>query len=79
VLKSFNSGMQNLQHEERLIASQAIMINEQLAQAIRAQKACEALQQQAMCYDPTDRLVTPHTVPQFPPITLSEQSTVFVI
>ncbi|KAF5695733.1 P-loop containing protein [Fusarium globosum] len=46
-IKTSTLRLQNLKHEEKLITNHAIMISEQLAQAIRAQKACEALQQQA--------------------------------
>ncbi|RSL47919.1 hypothetical protein CEP54_013168 [Fusarium duplospermum] len=46
-IKTSSSRLQNLKHEEKLTTNHAIMISEQLAQAIRAQKACEALQQQA--------------------------------
>ncbi|KAK4196846.1 P-loop containing nucleoside triphosphate hydrolase protein [Triangularia verruculosa] len=38
--------LQSLKHKEKLAINHAVMISEQLAQAIRAQKACEALQQQ---------------------------------
>lgn len=40
------SRLQSLKHEEKLRINYAVMISEQLAQALRAQKACEALQQQ---------------------------------
>ncbi|KAJ4200796.1 hypothetical protein NW759_015822 [Fusarium solani] len=46
-IKTSTSRLQSLKHEEKLSTNHAIMISEQLAQAIRAQKACEALQQQA--------------------------------
>lgn len=46
-IKTSTSRLQNLKNEERLKTNHAIMVNEQLAQAIRTQKACEALQQQA--------------------------------
>ncbi|KAK3310152.1 P-loop containing nucleoside triphosphate hydrolase protein [Chaetomium strumarium] len=38
--------LQSLKHEEKRSVEYAVTLNEQLAQAIRAQKACEALQQQ---------------------------------
>ncbi|KAF4974310.1 hypothetical protein FZEAL_8769, partial [Fusarium zealandicum] len=41
------SRLQSLKHEEKRSINHAAMISEQLAQAIRAQKASEALQQQA--------------------------------
>ncbi|KAI8686586.1 AAA-23 domain-containing protein [Fusarium keratoplasticum] len=46
-IKTSTSRLQSLRHEEKLSTDHAIMISEQLAQAIRAQKACEALHQQA--------------------------------
>jgi hypothetical protein len=39
--------LQSLKHKEKLSTNHAIIISKQLAQAIQARKACEALQQQA--------------------------------
>ncbi|KAF9768377.1 hypothetical protein IL306_014346 [Fusarium sp. DS 682] len=46
-IKTSTSQLQSLKHKEKLSTNHAIIISKQLAQAIRAQKACEALQQQA--------------------------------